>query len=51
MEIQVVPEPAPAERQAVEQALAELAPDRADGRSAWWRAGAREAVTPEEEPD
>jgi hypothetical protein len=46
--VQITPEPAPEEQEALLRALAAL-DDGKDDSSAWWRAGIREAV--EEEPD
>lgn len=50
MEIEITPEPTPAEREAIEKALAALAAEEARPlRSAWWRRGLDEAVA--EDPD
>jgi hypothetical protein len=51
VELEITPEPSPAEREALVRALAELLEPPGDGRSAWWRAGVLESVSPEEEPD
>jgi hypothetical protein len=48
---EIFPEPPPAEREALEEAIARLLEPPVDPRSAWWREGVRESVTPEEEPD
>jgi hypothetical protein len=50
MEPQIVPEPSERDREALDEALARLVPERDDPYSEWWRAGIRELVTPEEEP-
>ncbi|MCC6222672.1 MAG: hypothetical protein IT201_04170 [Thermoleophilia bacterium] len=42
MEVEITPEPTPAERAAIECALAKLAP--ASGRSPWWRDGLEDAL-------
>ncbi|HEX2045664.1 MAG TPA: hypothetical protein VHF23_08570 [Gaiellaceae bacterium] len=42
MELEIVPEPPPDGREAVERALARLLAEGEDPRSAWWRAGVRE---------
>lgn len=49
MELDWRPEPTPEEREALEQALARLLDDRAQPRSAWWRAGVAESVEPEDQ--
>jgi hypothetical protein len=51
METEIVPEPPEDERQALDEALAHLLAERLDPYSEWWRAGVREALSPEEEPD
>jgi hypothetical protein len=43
------PEPTPEEREALERALAEALDDQSEPRSAWWRAGLREALSSEPE--
>ena len=48
MTVQITPEPAPEEREALLRAL-DAPDDAGDRASAWWRAGIREAV--EEEPE
>lgn len=48
MAVQITPEPAPEEREALLRALG-AADEARDSASAWWRAGIREAV--EEEPE
>jgi hypothetical protein len=50
MEPEIVPEPPAGDRQALDEALARLLSEREDPYSAWWRQGARETVSPEEEP-
>lgn len=50
MELEIRPEPSPEEREALERAFARLLAEPEDGRSAWWAAGVRESVSPEEEP-
>jgi len=51
MELEITPEPTPAEREALARALARLLEDgRRDERGAWWRAGIEENVSSEEEP-
>lgn len=47
MELEITPEPTPAERAAIERALTELA--SADGRSTWWREGLEDALDREPE--
>ncbi|MEZ5098717.1 MAG: hypothetical protein R3C15_02710 [Thermoleophilia bacterium] len=49
MKVEIQPEPEPAERAAVEQALLAPAPDRGQ-RGAWWRDGLR-ALLRANEPD
>jgi hypothetical protein len=44
------PEPPEGEREALDEALARLLAEPKDPYSVWWRAGAREALSPEEEP-
>jgi hypothetical protein len=51
MDPQIVPEPPEDEREALDEALSRLLSERRDPYSEWWRAGVREALTPEEEPD
>jgi hypothetical protein len=43
------PEPIPEEREALERALAEALDDQPELRSAWWRAGLRDALGSEPE--
>jgi hypothetical protein len=50
MDIDIEPEPSPAEREAIERALAARPVEPADPRGAWWREGVRENVSPEAEP-
>lgn len=50
MEPEIRPEPTPAEREAIEEALARLVAAPREERSQWWREGVREALTDEEEP-
>jgi hypothetical protein len=49
MEPEIVPEPAAGDRRALDEALARLLSEREDPYSAWWRAGVRETLSPEEE--
>jgi hypothetical protein len=51
MESEIVPEPPEGEREALDEALSTLLAERSDPYSEWWRAGLRETVSPEEEPD
>lgn len=51
MEHEIAPEPSPAEREAIDEALARLLAEPDEPRSAWWREGVREAINPEEERD
>jgi hypothetical protein len=51
MESEIVPEPPEGEREALDEALGRLLAERSDPYSEWWRAGLRETVSPEEEPD
>jgi hypothetical protein len=51
MELSWRPEPDPAEREALEQALARALAERADPRGAWWAEGVEESVSGEPEPD
>jgi hypothetical protein len=44
MEIEIVPEPTPEERAAIELALARAAQTAAPARCAWWQAGIEEAL-------
>lgn len=50
MDPQIVPEPSAEEREALDRALARLLVETPDQYSAWWRAGIRETLNPEEEP-
>jgi hypothetical protein len=45
MELEIMPEPPPDEREAVERALARLLEESPDPWSAWWRAGVLENLT------
>jgi hypothetical protein len=47
LELEITPEPSPEERAAIELALAGRLTDEAGAASAWWRAGALEAVEDE----
>jgi hypothetical protein len=47
---EILPEPSPEEREAIEEALARLTSPAPDPRSAWWRAGVAEDFSEEEEP-
>jgi hypothetical protein len=49
METDIDPEPSPEERDALLEALREVAAETPNPYSAWWRRGVREAVTPSEE--
>jgi hypothetical protein len=51
MEPQIVPDPSDSDREALDEALAGLLSERDDPYSEWWRAGIRDLVTSEEEPD
>jgi hypothetical protein len=51
MRREVVPEPPEGEREALDEALARLLAEPEDPYGAWWRAGVRETISPEEEPD
>jgi hypothetical protein len=51
MDVDITPEPSDEEREALDEALAHLLTERTDPYSDWWRAGLRETVSPEEEPD
>jgi hypothetical protein len=51
VEVQWSPEPTPEEREALELALARALAERSEPRSAWWREGVRESVSPEPEPE
>jgi hypothetical protein len=51
MELEIVPEPPEAEREALEEALARLLAPPHDPYGGWWRAGVLESVSPEEESD
>jgi hypothetical protein len=45
MDLEITPEPTPAEREAIERALTALSPDAEPSpRREWWRAGVEEAV-------
>lgn len=46
-----MPEPPEGEREALEEALARLLAEPEDPYSDWWRAGVRETLNPEEEPE
>jgi hypothetical protein len=50
MDIELSPEPPPEEREALEHSLARLLEEPGAEPSAWWRAGVRENLSPEEEP-
>ena len=50
MTSEIRPEPSPVELEAIEEALARLDGAAPDPRSAWWKAGVAENVSPEEEP-
>jgi hypothetical protein len=47
---EIHPEPSPQELEAIEEALSQLTTQPADPRSAWWRTGAAENLSEEEEP-
>jgi hypothetical protein len=47
MELDWRPEPTPEEREALEAALARALAERPDPRTAWWREGVLESVSPE----
>jgi hypothetical protein len=49
MEPEIVPEPPPGDRRALDEALSRLLSEREDPYSAWWREGVRETLSPEEE--
>ena len=49
MELDWRPEPTREEREALEQALGRALAERDDPRSAWWREGVNESVSPEDE--
>jgi hypothetical protein len=49
MGVEIFPEPPQHEREALDDALAALLAERSDPYTAWWRAGVRETVSPEEE--
>ena len=53
MELQWRPEPTAEEREALDEALARALADaeRRAPRSAWWREGVEESVSPDPEPD
>lgn len=51
MDLRWSPEPTPKEREALELALARALAERSEPRSAWWREGVLESVSPEAEPD
>ena len=46
-----MPEPPEDEREALDEALARLLAEPEDPYNDWWRAGVRETLTPEEEPE
>lgn len=46
-----MPEPPEGEREALEEALARLLAEPEDPYNDWWRAGVRETLNPEEEPE
>jgi hypothetical protein len=48
MEPEIVPEPPPGDRRALDEALSRLLAEREDPYSAWWREGVRETLSPEE---
>jgi hypothetical protein len=50
MDVDIAPDPPEDERRALVEALARLLAERVDPYSAWWRAGLRETLSPEEEP-
>jgi hypothetical protein len=51
MKLEITPEPAPEEREALEHAFGQLLDEgRPGARSAWWRAGVEESLSPGEEP-
>ena len=50
MELDWRPEPTAEEREALEAALARALAERPGPRSAWWREGVLESVSPEPEP-
>jgi hypothetical protein len=49
VDAEIVPEPSAEERQALDEALARLLETPTDSYGAWWRAGIRETLSPEEE--
>ncbi len=51
MELDWRPEPTSEEREALELALGRVLDERQAPRSAWWREGVSESVSPEPEPD
>jgi hypothetical protein len=51
VDVQWIPEPTPEEREALELALARALAERSEPRSAWWREGVLESVSPEPETD
>jgi hypothetical protein len=51
VEVQWSPEPTPEEREALELALARALAERSEPRSAWWREGVLESVSPEPDAD
>jgi hypothetical protein len=51
MDLEISPEPSPEEREALARALARLEEGEPAGdRTAWWRAGIEENLSPAEEP-
>ena len=51
MEHEILPEPPEGEREALDEALARLLAEPEDPYNDWWRAGVRETLNPEEEPE
>lgn len=47
MEREIIPEPSPEDKEAIEAALARLLTERTNPFSAWWRDGVRANVEPE----
>jgi hypothetical protein len=50
VELHIEPEPTPAERAAIERALAAAGAKPTEQRSAWWQAGVEEALSGEPGP-
>jgi hypothetical protein len=50
VEVQIRPEPTPAERSAIIAALAQERVDEPDPRGAWWRLGIEDSLAEEAEP-